>query len=80
MTEPSTLALALNRNQAGTSQQQVQDHTSDHTVYRGTARPPNSTQPTLVLQTALLEAINRTTYGSRKGRTLHGISTSLNQP
>jgi hypothetical protein len=33
-----------------------------------------------VLQTALLEAINRTTYGSRKGRTLHGISTSLNQP
>jgi hypothetical protein len=66
VTEPSALASALSRNLVGISQQQVQDHTPDHTVYRSTTTPPQSTQPTLMLQVSLLEAINRITYGFRK--------------
>jgi hypothetical protein len=58
MTEPLALALALalalTRNQAGTSQQQVQDHDLGHTIYRGTTTPPHHMWPTPMLQTTLL--------------------------
>jgi hypothetical protein len=46
VTEPSALASALSRNQASTSQQQVQDHTPSHTIYRGSVTPPHIMQPT----------------------------------
>jgi hypothetical protein len=41
-------------------------HASGHTIYRGSASPPHRTWPTLVLQAALLEAINRAAYGFRE--------------
>jgi hypothetical protein len=57
--------LTLSRNQAGTNQQ-VQDHIPEHTVYRGMTTPLHSTQPTLVLRVAPPEAINRIAYGFRR--------------
>jgi hypothetical protein len=66
VTEPSILTSALNRNQADISQQQVQDHAPDHTIYRGTTTLPHRMWPTRVLHVALLEAINMTAYGFRE--------------
>jgi hypothetical protein len=53
VTDPSSSASALSRNRAGASQQ-VQDHSSSHTIYRGTVTSPHSTCPTSVLQVAPL--------------------------
>jgi hypothetical protein len=76
VTEPSALASALNRNQAGTSQYQVQDHASGHTIYRGTVTPPHHTRPTPVLLVVLLEAINRAAYGFREAGDHFTVSSS----
>jgi hypothetical protein len=66
VTEPSALASALSRNQASTSQQQVQSHTADHIVYKTMMTFPHSAWPTPVLRTAPPKAINRIAYDFRR--------------
>jgi hypothetical protein len=41
-------------------------HALGHTVYMDSATPLHRTRPTPVLQSALLEAINKTAYNFRK--------------
>jgi hypothetical protein len=75
--EPSALASALNRNQAGTSQQQVQDHTSSHIVYIGMVTPPHSMRPSPVLQAASLGVINRIAHNFREASEHFTVFSSI---